>query len=451
MLKGLLAERFHLVIHETTKPMAAWALTAGKHGGLKESDGSGEGCKFIQPPPQAPPQPPAPGSVPRINLPVLSFECKNATMASLASTLTAAPGAAGYFDNKPVVDKTGLEGSWDFSFRYTPKIPVAVQAQVSGESIPLTDSMEKQLGLKLEASTVPAPVLAVDSVDEKPTPNPANLTEILPPLPAEFDVAEIKVSPPQTGPQQVNQAPQIKNGRFFIPNITMRNLIQVAWDLNGNEFLIGPKWIDDDRFDIIAKAPSEVAMGDLDNVSPTGDPAEYRSASAHAAARCSSARFKIVSHMEDRPMNAMILTAPKPKLTKADPAERTKWSEGTGGAAPETVKKANPSLGRLVTCQNVSMAQFAEMLPQIAGGYVRTDVVNKTGLEGGWDFTFSFSPIGLLNQVAGKTDNGDAADPNGAISLQDALMKQLGLKLDTEKRPTPVLVIDKIEKMPTEN
>jgi uncharacterized protein (TIGR03435 family) len=367
----------------------------------------------------------------------------------LASTLIAAPGAAGYFDNKPVVDETDIKGGWDFSFRYTPKVPAALQAQVTGESIPLTEAMEKQLGLKLEASTVPTPVLAVESANEKPTPNPANVAELLPPQPAEFDVAEIKVSPPQTGPQQGNQQPQIKNGRFYVPNITMRNLIQVAWDLNSNEFLIGPKWMDEDRFDIIAKAPNEVAIGDLDNPSQRSIPLNIDALRPMLRTLLTS-KFKIESHMEDRPLNAMILTAPKPKLTKADPSERTKWSEGTGGADPKTVKNANPSLGRLVTCQNVSMAQFADLLPLIAGGYVRTTVLNKTELEGGFDFTFSFSPIGLLNQLAGKNEAGDAADPNGAISLQDALLKQLGLKLDTEKRPTPVLVIDKIEKTPVD-
>src|ERR1051326_3469560 len=42
MLQALLAERFALAIHNDNKPMAAYALTAGKHGGLKESDGAGE-------------------------------------------------------------------------------------------------------------------------------------------------------------------------------------------------------------------------------------------------------------------------------------------------------------------------------------------------------------------------------------------------------------------------
>jgi uncharacterized protein (TIGR03435 family) len=168
-------------------------------------------------------------------------------------------------------------------------------------------------------------------------------------------------------------------------------------------------------------------------------------------------RFQMKSHMENRPLNAYTLVAKNPKLKKADPASRTKWSEGTATDA-KGGRGGNASLGRLVNCQNVTMAQFAAMLPNIAPGYLRTNVVDTTGLEGGYDFTFSFSPMGALNLSRGAnsennaTDNApEASDPSGALSLFDALQKQLGLKLETQKRPTPVLVIDSIERKPTEN
>jgi uncharacterized protein (TIGR03435 family) len=44
-----------------------------------------------------------------------------------------------------------------------------------------------------------------------------------------------------------------------------------------------------------------------------------------------------------------------------------------------------------------------------------------------------------------------APDPNGAISLCEALEKQLGLKLETQKSPMPVLVVDHVEQKPTDN
>lgn len=131
-----------------------------------------------------------------------------------------------------------------------------------------------------------------------------------------------------------------------------------------------------------------------------------------------------------------------------------------GGRGARRQERQCP-LGRLVTCQNVTMAQFAEMLPVIAPGYIQTKVVDATGLEGGWDFTFSFSPVGVL-QLGGGGRGGDgggaaggagteASEPSGGLSLLDAVVKQLGLKLEQQKRPTPVLVIDRVERKPTDN
>jgi uncharacterized protein (TIGR03435 family) len=44
-----------------------------------------------------------------------------------------------------------------------------------------------------------------------------------------------------------------------------------------------------------------------------------------------------------------------------------------------------------------------------------------------------------------------AADPSGGLSLFDAVSKQLGLKLEMQKRPMPVLVIDHVEQKPADN
>ena len=92
-------------------------------------------------------------------------------------------------------------------------------------------------------------------------------------------------------------------------------------------------------------------------------------------------------------------------------------------------------------------------------------VENKTGLEGSYDFTLAFSPVGLLNQGrGGRGGDGAAApagpggpggdvagDPTGALSLPDAINKQLGLKLEERKRPMKVLVIDSVQEKPEDN
>ena len=449
MLQSLLADRFSLAVHNDSRPMAAYALTAAKHPQLKESDGSGGGCDFaVQ---NAPTGPPAGGGP--ITLPVIVYTCKNTSMAAFAAGMLNIPGAAQYFNNTLVVDKTDLAGAWDFAFRFTPKLPAGIPT--TGESIPLFDAIEKQLGLKLDLTNLPMPVIVVDKVSPKPTANSPEAMRSFPPLPTEFEVASLKPSPPDPtgGRGGPGPRPDIKNGRLYLPGFSVKNLIQIAWEINGDELMANaPKWLDDDKYEILAKAPADVAMGDL-TPNRSGVPVNIDALRPMLRALITE-RFNLKVHTEDRPLNAYTLVALKPKLKKADPATRTKWQEG---ALPDSKggKNANPSLGRLVNCQNVTMAQFAELLPSIAPGYLRTNVVDATGLEGGYDFTFSFSPAGVLQlnrpQAGGDSANSEASEPAMAVSLFDAMTNQLGLKLELQKRPTPVLVIDHIDRKPVEN
>jgi uncharacterized protein (TIGR03435 family) len=461
MLQALLADRFHLVVHKDNKPMSAFALAVAKKPLLKEAEGSGDtGCKFdFQNTQQRPPSPD--GGPSAITLPVFVYTCHNTTMAAFAGGLIEVPGAAQYFGNRPVVDQTGLQGAWDFTLKFTPKVPAGLT--VTGESTPLFDAVEKQLGLKLEASTVSMPVIMVDSVNEKPTPNSPDIAKTFP-SPTEFEVAELKPSDPAaSGGRGGQQRPEIKNGRVYVPGITLKNLVMLAWDLDSDEMLPGaPKWMDEDHFDLIAKAPPGVALGDL---TPQRSSVSVNIEALRPMLRSLIVdRFKLTTHTEERPINTYTLAAVKPKLTKADPSSRTKWEEGVDPASKNN-KNANASLGRLVTCHNMTMARFAQLLPGIAPGYLRTKVVDATGLDGGWDFTFSFSPAGAMQTGGGRGDGGrggdgggspavavpEASEPSGALSLFDAMVKQLGLKLEMQKRPLAVVVIDHVERKPIDN
>jgi uncharacterized protein (TIGR03435 family) len=454
MLQALLADRFGLATHPDSKPIAAFGLKAAKRPLMKETEGSGAGCNFVvenasQPPPGGgPPQGP-------LKLPVIVYTCKNTTMAAFADALPSMAGAQQYFTNRLVVDLTEVKGAWDFTLKFTPKLPAGLAT--TGESIPLFDALEKQLGLRVEAATIPLPVVAVDRVNQKPTENSPDVAQSFPPLPAEFEVAEIKPSVSTQGPGGGGARPEIKNGRVYLPGITLKNLVSVAWDISGDDMMANaPKWMDSDRFDVIAKAPAGVAIGDL---TPSRSTVPVNIEALRPMLRALLVdRFQMKVHMEDRPVAAYTLVAAKPKLKQADPNTRTKWQEGAVTDSKD--KNANASLGRLVSCQNVTMAQFAELLPGIAPGYLHTKVTDATGLEGGWDFTFSFSPAGLFqfNQARGGEESGSSASPvpeaslpSGALSLFDALVKQLGLKLETQKRPTPVLVIDHVNQKPTDN
>jgi uncharacterized protein (TIGR03435 family) len=164
--------------------------------------------------------------------------------------------------------------------------------------------------------------------------------------------------------------------------------------------------------------------------------------------------------MEDRTIDAFTLVAANPHMQKADPLNRTGCKEGPGPDGKDP-RIANPILGRLLSCRNMTMAQLADQLPSLAGGYIFTPVLDNTHLTGAYDFTLSFSTAGQLHSAAPPStaaasapntgDPNNAAEPNGALSLPEAMAKQLGVKLVKEKRPSPVLVIDHIEEKPTDN
>jgi uncharacterized protein (TIGR03435 family) len=155
-------------------------------------------------------------------------------------------------------------------------------------------------------------------------------------------------------------------------------------------------------------------------------------------------RFKLAAHKEERQGEVFALLSAKPKMKTADPANRPDCK-----ASPSP----NPVRNRLIVCQNVTMEQFAVKLPGIAGGYFNgKPAFDATGLTGAFDFTLNFSGAAVLQRAnAADGTPGGTSDPTGAISLQDALQQQLGLKLVTQKRPVTVLVIDHVEENPTDN
>jgi uncharacterized protein (TIGR03435 family) len=203
-----------------------------------------------------------------------------------------------------------------------------------------------------------------------------------------------------------------------------------------------PKFMEEDRWDITGKMIS---------TDPGQPPQADPDTRTKLMTKLLEDRFRLKMHFEDRVVPAYTLSSVKPKMTKADPTTRTGCYEGPGPDGKDP-RVANPLLSRLLYCRNMPMALFAELLPQQANGYVHSAVLDKTGLTDAYDFTLSFSAIGVLQEsLRGPGQPGAGADPNGALSLPEAISRQLGLKLELEKRPVPVLVIDHVEQNPTEN
>jgi len=426
MLQSLLAERFKLAVRRDTRPTSGYVLALGKEKHkMKEAAGPGAGCQG-----NPPPQPPPP-------IPMVNGSCKGVSMDQFAQLLRQISG--GYV-NAPVQNQTGLPGYWDFDVAFT---PFQVLQRAGADGITLFAMIERQLGLKLEQGSAPATVVVVDSVNAEPTPNPSGVSATIPlPPPMEFDVAVVKLSQPDTQPR----TRLLPGGRIEGDGLTMQQIMQLGWDITTDELVANtPRWWRETKYSVLAQTSTAVSgVGQDTNVDIDDLKAMLR--------QLVTERFQLKSHYEERPVTAYTLVADNPKMAKADPSNRTGFREGP---APGQRDQRNQILGRMVTVRNMSMSQFAEDLQRIAGGYIRVPVEDKTGLDGSYDFTLTFTPIGLLNARGGgpgaggpPAGGGDASDPTGGLSLFDAVDRQLGLKLENRKRPMKVLVIDSIQEKP---
>lgn len=152
MVQKLLAERFHLLLHHEQRTLPVYAITLAKRGptltrSTLPPDGPG-GWGY---------GPPG----------VLTI--KNSTMESVARVLQRT------VLDRPVVDKTGLSGRFDFVLKWTPEEEQDQRSNVAPTTEPaeapgLYAAMQEQLGLKLESAKLPVDVLVIDHA-EPPTPN----------------------------------------------------------------------------------------------------------------------------------------------------------------------------------------------------------------------------------------------------------------------------------------
>jgi uncharacterized protein (TIGR03435 family) len=108
------------------------------------------------------------------------------------------------------------------------------------------------------------------------------------------------------------------------------------------------------------------------------------------------------------------------------------------------------------------MAEFADQLRGMTQE-LKWPVLDATGIAGRWDLTLTFTqnfPM-MATLAGGGARAGDAgapggdlaaaSDPSGGVTIFQAIEKQLGLKLEMQKRPVPITVIDHLDQKPTDN
>jgi bla regulator protein blaR1 len=242
--------------------------------------------------------------------------------------------------------------------------------------------------------------------------------------PQQFEVASIKPADPNTHGMRVQMAP---GGRLTASGVTVKFLIQQAYNVKDFQITGGPGWIGSDRYDISTKAEGEGQI----------TPEQLRPMMQALLAD----RFKLTFHRETKemPVYALVVGKNGPKMHES---ERHEDAEGRGGT------QIRMSRGQ-ITAQAMSMAMLANQLSNRLG----RNVLDKTGLTGNYDFTLEFTPEGMQPMGMPPREGGADAPPpvdSPGPSIFTAVQDQLGLKLESQKGPVEILILDRIER-PSEN
>jgi uncharacterized protein (TIGR03435 family) len=218
----------------------------------------------------------------------------------------------------------------------------------------------------------------------------------------QFEVASIK---PNTSADN-GSSTTTNDGEVIIRNNTLRQLIQNAFDVRSFS-LSAPDWLTTVHFDVTAKLPRKATF------------AEQRVMMQALLTE----RFGLVVHHETKMMQGYALVVAKngPKIQPV---------AGDGGHS------TNSSRGKIVA-EGTTMAQLADMISR----QIRQPVTDMTELKGVFNLTLTYTPEMGEEKAAGES----------GPSVYTALQEQLGLRLEGRKIPVDTVVVDHVEKTPTEN
>jgi uncharacterized protein (TIGR03435 family) len=351
MLQALLVERFHLAVHTEMRPMPAYVLSLGK-GKPKLDQAAGDGdaeCNWAS-------QPPGSGSV--------TLVCRNMSMTAFAARFR---GAAADYVKEPIVDRTGLEGKWDFRLQWNPRSQVLPEG---ARRITASDAVERDLGLSFALRQEPAPVLVIDRA-EKATRNNSDVAQALPAREQSFEVATVKLNKnPQTLPFHVTR------GGLRIPSAPLMTVLGFAWDMNtihaSQQFIGLPKGIDGLDVAIDARTTRNTNAPGLDAAAEVDD--DLREMTRALLTE----RFQMKWHIESRLMDGYSLLSAKPKLKRAGPSNRASCHEAR--SMTNDPRDTNPWLTTVLSCRNVTIAQFASTLQKLDNRQFAYPIEDATGL-----------------------------------------------------------------------
>ncbi len=230
---------------------------------------------------------------------------------------------------------------------------------------------------------------------------------------AAFEVASIKPSAPGQHGVRIQIAP---GGRLTASNVSVKMLIGQAYEVREFQISGGPGWLGSQHYDITAKAESD------DNIGPEKLRPMMQALLAD--------RFQLKFHRDTKeaPIYALVVAKNGPKLL-----------ENAGGGQGSQMRMGRGELSG----QQIAMPMLANQLAQQLG----RSVLDKTGLKGQYDIKLTWTPGEESQSFGPREGNPEAPPPDSSgPSIFTALQEQLGLKLESQKGPVELLIIDSIEK-----
>ncbi len=229
-----------------------------------------------------------------------------------------------------------------------------------------------------------------------------------------FDVASVKANPHAVG-KDYRGSVVLGPNRVSARNVSLKGLIVEAYHVQPFQVSGGPGWLDLDEFDLDAR-PGATATKD-----------QLRS----MLVALLTERFHLELHRDTKEMRVYALLVDKggPKLHPAIGELRPTTS-------PQNFHGDMRQLANLIAIGLSIPTVDDPTRPAIASG-VPVPVIDKTGLEGNYDISVNLRP----DDTAGDS----------YTRWQRALRDELGLKLETQRAPVELLVIDRAERIPTAN
>jgi uncharacterized protein (TIGR03435 family) len=253
--------------------------------------------------------------------------------------------------------------------------------------------------------------------------------------PLSFDVASIKLN---HGTPNLHFTPS-PSGSLHVTSITIKDLINVAYEINDPQLVGAPDWVNTERCDIDAKLDDAAAQEEA-KLSPA-----QRTARLHLRLQSLLAdRFKLtVSHeTKELPIFALVVAKGGPKFSPASPTPPVPGSHDPQAPPGRMAQGPMPTGQWLLMMNGAPMSQLLLGLggrPETAGHFI----TDETGLTATYTFTMHWTPTNVSDAAAASSDPAD-------VSIFTALQEQVGLKLEARKGPVPAIVVQHIER-PTEN